>query len=392
MNRVVVTGMGIKAPKITNTENFLHVLKEGTCTLSVIQLNEQQVIAGVVEENFMSAEMKAYKRYPRVSKLAIAAAKEAVEMANIAQYPSYKVGVVLGTAAGAMKEIAEHAEDANHFKTMPIHGVALVDSHTLSNAVCEVIGVNGTSFTITTGCTAGIDALLVGKQLVEAGIVDACIVGGADAPLNDWTNNAFRKIRALTNELDVNQAGVPFSNSYKGFAMAEGAAVVVLEREQSAKARGQRIYGTIDQVVSRNEGLKMLSSDTTGQQMLAVFKETVGNATPTYINSQALGMEVNDRIEQQLAEQCFQNEVPITSIKGMTGHTFGAMGAMQVLASLLSINENFIPPTTRTNKSGFEELPLVTETTYQQVTSVVVTTHSSSGNNACVYVSAYEDR
>lgn len=392
MENIVVTGMGIKAAGIANNEQFLEVLKNGTCHLSVlksVQQSESKIVAGVVDEAFATDEFEAYKRYPRAVKMAIAAAKEAIEMANITNYPSHKIGIVLGTAAGAMKEIAEYAQDANDLKTMPLHGVALVDAHTLSNAVCEVIGANGTSFTIMTGCTASIDALLVGQQLIQSGVIDVCLVGGADAPLNDWTTNGFKKIRALTNETDIEKAGVPFSTSYKGFVVAEGAAVLVLEREQAAKQRQQKIYGKVERVVSRNEGLKMLRSDATGTHMLEVFQQTVGQIKPTYINSQALGMEINDRIEQKIAEQCFGNQVPITSIKGMIGHTFGAMGAMQMISSLLSIEHRFIPPTIKTDKKGFEQLPLVMETTSQDISSVVVTTHSSSGNNACVLISAY---
>lgn len=394
MENIVVTGMGIQAPGIANTEQFLDVLKNGVCNLSVLtsaQEPESKLVAGVVKETYTTAEFKEYKKYPRAVKMAIAAAKEAIEMANLASYPSHKIGVVLGTAAGAIKEIAEYSQGANHLKMMPLHGIALVDAHTLSNAVCEAIGANGTSFTIMTGCTASIDALLVGQQLIQSGMVDICLVGGADAPLNDWTKNGFKKIRALTNETDIAKAGVPFSVSYKGFAMAEGAGVIVLERELAAKQRQQKIYGKIERVVSRNEGLKMLRSDTTGQHMLEVFKQTVGEVKPTYINSQALGMEINDRIEQKLAEQCFYNEVPITSIKGMIGHTFGAMGAMQMIASFLSMAHQFIPPTIKTDKKGFEQLPLVMEMTAKEISSVVITTHSSSGNNACVLISAYKD-
>ena len=84
-----------------------------------------------------------------------------------------------------------------------------------------------------------------------------------------------------------------------------------------------KIYGTIERVVSRNEGLKLLRSDSTGQQMLSVFQETVGNTIPSYVNSQALGLALNDQVEQFILKETFGVEVPITSIKGMMGHSFG---------------------------------------------------------------------
>ena len=80
------------------------------------------------------------------------------------------------------------------FKKFPLHGVSIVDSHTLSNSVAESLGLCGTAFTVTTGCSASLDAILIGKQLLESGSVDACIVGGTDAPLGQWTINGFKKI------------------------------------------------------------------------------------------------------------------------------------------------------------------------------------------------------
>ena len=175
-----------------------------------------------------------------------------------------------------------------------------------------------------------------------------------------------------------------FQRSIDGFVLAEGAGVIVLERRQSAQARGQKIYGKIERVISRNEGQKLLSSDITGRHMLEVFQEAVGNTKPSYVNSQALGIETNDQIERFILMETFGLDVPITSIKGMIGHTFGAMGAMQIISSLLSMEYGFIPPTIKTKGNGFEDVPIVYETRHQAVESVCITTHGSSGNNACL--------
>ena len=269
-------------------------------------------------------------------------------------------------------------------KNFPIQGVSIAETHTLSSSVAEAIGSCGTAFTVSTGCSASIDAVLIGKHLLETGSVDACIVGGTDAPLGQWTINGFKKLRALSTETSIDQAGVPFSTKHRGFVLSEGAGVMVLERRQSAQARKQKIYGKIERVISRNEGQKLLSSDITGRHMLDVFQETVGHIRPSYVNSQALGIELNDQIERLILKETFGSEVPITSIKGMIGHTFGAMGAMQIISSLLSMEYGFIPPTTKTSGDGFEDVPIVYETRHQAVESVCITTHGSSGNNACL--------
>ena len=389
MNDIVITGYGIKAPGALDKSSFLDVLHKGICTQSKIKKyhpHHSSIVAGVIEDNFLKIEGKEYKRHPRAVRMAIAAAMDAKKMAKIIDFKPNRVAIIMGTSAGAILEIEKYASDAFDIKRIPCHGVSLVDSHTLSASIAEALGLNGTALTLTTGCTASIDAVLFAKQLLEAGSVDACIVGGSDAPLGQWTINGFQKVRLLSKETTIEDAGVPFSNKHQGFVLSEGAGVIVLERRQTAKARGQKIYGKIERVVSRNEGQKLLNSDRTGRHMLDVFQETLGNLTPSYVNSQALGVAINDQIERFILKETFGSNVPITSIKGMIGHTFGAMGAMQIISSLLSMEYGFIPPTIKTSGEGFEDVPIVFETRHQTVDSVCITTHGASGNNTCLLV------
>ncbi|KAA0955525.1 beta-ketoacyl synthase [Sporosarcina sp. ANT_H38] len=387
MDDIVITGYGIKAPGVCDKISFLNVLDKGICTQSIIK-NESQphttIVAGLIEEDFLEINGKNYKRYPRFVRMAIAAAMDASNMSNLDYFKPQRVAVIIGTSAGAILEIEQYSTDFFDFKKTPIQGVSFADSHTVSGSIAEAIGSCGPAFTLTTGCTASIDAVLMGKLLLENGTVDACIVGGTDAPLGQWTINGFKKIRSLSTETSIDQAGVPFSTKHRGFVLAEGAGVIVLERRQSAQAREQKIYGEIERVISRNEGQKLLGYDETGRHMLRVFQEAVGNTKPSYVNSQALGIQTNDQIERFILMETFGTDVPITSIKGMIGHTFGAMGAMQIISSLLSMEYGFIPPTIKTKGNGFEDVPIVYETRHQTVESVCITSHGSSGNNACL--------
>lgn len=387
MEDIVITGYGIKAPGVYDKKSFLNVLKQGICTQSILANGIQPkstIVAGLIDEPFMEIGRKSFKRYPRSVRMAIAASLDALEMAKLAHFDSHRVAVIMGTSAGAILELEQYSGDFFDSKTTPIQGVALADAHTLSQAVAETIGSCGPAFTITTGCTASLDAVSIGKLLLESGSADACIVGGADAPLGQWTINGFKKLRVLSTESSIDQAGVPFSKKHQGFVLSEGAGVIVLERKETATARNQSIYGKIERIISRNEGKKLLSSDRTGIHMLEVFQEALGNTMPGYVNSQALGIETNDEIERFILKETFGERVPITSIKGMIGHTFGAMGAMQIISSLLSMEYGFIPPTIKTDGNGFEDIPIVFETMQQAVDSVCITAHGSSGNNACL--------
>lgn len=387
LDDIVITGYGIKAPGILDKHSFLNVLEKGICTQRILNNAHQpqaNIVAGVIDQNFQEINGVNYRRHPRSVRMAIAAALDAIEMANLKDVQPHRIAVIMGTSAGAILEIEKYAADGFDLRKFPIHGVALVDTHTLSSSVAEAIGTCGSTFTVTTGCSASLDAILIGKQLLQSGSVDACIVGGTEAPLGQWTINGFKKLRSLSTESSIEKAGVPFSTLHQGFVLSEGAGVMILERKQTANARGQSIYGKVERVISRNEGQKLLNSDSTGRHMLDVFQETVGDTRPSYINSQALGIALNDQIERFILKETFGSNVPITSIKGMIGHAFGAMGAMQIISALLSMEYGFIPPTIKTLGHGFEDIPIVYETRHQAVESVCITTHGSSGNNACL--------
>lgn len=387
LDDIVITGYGIKAPGILDKHSFLNVLEKGICTQRILNNAHQpqaNIVAGVIDQNFQEINGVNYRRHPRSVRMAIAAALDAIEMANLKDVQPHRIAVIMGTSAGAILEIEKYAADGFDLRKFPIHGVALVDTHTLSSSVAEAIGSCGSTFTVTTGCSASLDAILIGKQLLQSGSVDACIVGGTEAPLGQWTINGFKKLRSLSTESSIEKAGVPFSTLHQGFVLSEGAGVMILERKQTANARGQSIYGKVERVISRNEGQKLLNSDSTGRHMLDVFQETVGDTRPSYINSQALGIALNDQIERFILKETFGSNVPITSIKGMIGHAFGAMGAMQIISALLSMEYGFIPPTIKTLGHGFEDIPIVYETRHQAVESVCITTHGSSGNNACL--------
>ncbi|MFC7686547.1 beta-ketoacyl synthase N-terminal-like domain-containing protein [Ureibacillus sp. GCM10028918] len=387
MDDIVITGYGIKAPGILDKLSFLNVLEKGICTQSILNKTNSSnadIVVGLIEDNFLEIKGKNYKRHSRSVRMAIAAAIDASEMSNLDYFEPHRVAVIMGTSAGAILEIEQYSKDFFDIKTTPIQGVSYADTHTLSGSVAEAVGLCGPAFTLTNGCTASLDAVSMGKLLLESGTVDACIVGGSDAPIGQWTINGFKKLRALSIDATIGNAGVPFSTEHRGFVLSEGAGVIVLERSQTAKARRQRIYGKIEQVISRNEGQKLLSSDTSGRHMLEVFQEAIRHTVPSYVNSQALGLEVNDRIESFILKETFGSTVPITSIKGMIGHSFGSMGAIQIISSLLSMEYGFIPPTIKTKGVGFNDIPIVLETRYQAVESVCITTHGSSGNNACL--------
>ncbi|MBD8006398.1 beta-ketoacyl-[acyl-carrier-protein] synthase family protein [Bacillus norwichensis] len=392
MGDIVITGYGIKAPDINDKEGFKETLEKGICKLDILEgigPNDSNIVAGIIPHEFLTIKERNYKRYSKVSRLAMAAADDAIEMAEVQGKDPSRMSVIIGTAVGSIKEIEKYSVWATDFKKYPLHGVTIVDSHTISSSVASHLGTNGHVFTLTTGCTAGLDAILLGKLLLEQRQTDICIVGGADAPLGQWSTFGFNKLRQVEINKEIGQTGVPFSSDHKGFVMAEGAGILIMEREEEAVARGATIYGRIEGISSNNEGSQMFHKDTSGNMMLSAMKQAVNNQVPDYVNSQALGLHVNDQIECFVHQHLFGGSVPISSIKGSIGHSFGAMGVMQVISALISMEYNFIPPTLFTKGTGFENLPIVYETIYQPVNRVAVTSHGLGGNNTCILINKF---
>jgi 3-oxoacyl-(acyl-carrier-protein) synthase len=392
MDKIVITGFGVKAPGVSNIDQFKEVLEQGICTQEILHgrgNNGSNIVCGVVHEELDMISGQNYKRYPRAAKLGIAAAEEAYKMANLQKDEFTRVAVIMGTSGGGILEAEKFSNHDNNLKKVPLQYIPVGDPHTLSSGITKHLGINGQAYTISTGCTASLDAIRLGKLFLEAGYADICIVGGSDALLGDWITYGFLKTGTIAENVEIEETGVPFSTSHKGFVKSEGSAVVIMERKKDAESRGAKIWGQVDGSASNNEALPMLKSDTSGCLMTSALKGAIGDCIPTYVNSQALGLVQNDMIEYITHSNLFGSKVPITSIKGMTGHMFGAMGAVQVITSLLSMEYGFIPPTIKTSGDGFNDLPIVFETKYQDVESVAITNHGVSGNNTCLFMTKH---
>lgn len=394
MSKTVVTGMGIVAPRIESVRDFEHVLKHGICTHSVLEgqgPHQSSIVAGQInQESIPLHDNKSNKRYPRSSLLAMAAAEQAAQHASIRQVDPTRIAVIMGTSLGSLLEIEQNCDAAKDFRQFPCHGVMLADSHTLSSAVATYIGAKGHVHTLTTGCASSSDAMLMGKLLLESNQADVCLVGGADASLGQWSTYGFSKLRSIAQNKEPHETGVPFSNKHHGFVMSEGAGALILEREEHAQRREVPIHATLENIHSSNDALPMLHADETGQSMLTALKGALQNEQPTYMNSQALGLHSNDKVERNVHKQLFGDHIPITSIKGMTGHIFGAMGVIQAISSILSFQNQFIPPTIKTTGAGFDDLPIVYDPHHQPIDSVAITTHGNGGNNTCIFMKKYE--
>jgi 3-oxoacyl-[acyl-carrier-protein] synthase II len=386
--KVLITGYGIKAPKIQSATDFKFVLESGKVISKKMQfMNGLQLVCGVIDEDLSVLEPRVLKRYPRTSQLAISASYEAIEMASLSNnIKDKKVGVIIGTSGGNIAEVEKFSLRLNQSNQISPFGIGKMNTNSLSTSVSSFFELNGMSLTLSNSCTASTDAINLGKTLIEAGSLDICIVGGVESTLTDVVVHGFSKLRLTARELDESVAGGPFSDD-KGFVLSEGAGILVLESEQSAKSRNVNIKGWVEGAYMNQDGISIYHSDSSGSKMLEAIKQCLNGQIPTYVNSQALGIKENDRIEALVHKTMFGNSVPITSIKGMTGHFLGATGAIQAIASLISLENNFIPATIKSNPEQYSDVPIVTEIIYGEVNKVAITSHGYGGNNSCLLLS-----
>ncbi|WP_299093244.1 beta-ketoacyl synthase N-terminal-like domain-containing protein [uncultured Metabacillus sp.] len=396
-SKIVVTGYGVKAPKSTNIAQFIHHLKNGTCCLEAVTNllpNGDTTIIGRIDRGLEEYESdKRFKRLPRVTLLGMAAGMEAMKHAKLSSLSDQKVGLFVGVSVGAIgdkiygESIMNISND--NLRKVPVTFSHFANYHSITSAIGHYLGIKGITKTITTGCTSSLEAIQDAIVYLQSGMIDAAVVGGADSVLNQIAAYGFAKTKSITINQGLDDGAVPFSEKSKGFAIAEGAGFLILEREEDALKRNARIIGEIEQVVSNNDGVFIYSIDETGSQMVQALKEVTKGRKPDYVNSQALGWRINDRIEEYASKELFNHRVPYTSIKSMIGNPYGATGVLQVISSLISITQGFIPPTIRTQKDGFEAMNIVTEPLYQEVHEVAITNHGHGGNNACAYVKRY---
>ncbi|KMY49887.1 beta-ketoacyl-[acyl-carrier-protein] synthase family protein [Peribacillus loiseleuriae] len=396
--KIVVTGYGVKAPNTNDIAEYIDNLKNGICCLETVtdlSPNGETTIIGHLKGGLEEFESnKRFKRLPRATLLGIASGKEALKQAKLSDLTDKKVGIFFGISVGAIGEKLFHDSiihvNENNYRNVPITFSHFSNYHSITAEIAHNLSIKGITKTITTGCTSSLEAIQDAMLYLKSGIIDVAVVGGADSLVNKMACFGFAKTKSIPINQTLDVGAVPFNQNSKGFAISEGSGVIILEREEDAQKRDIEILGEIENIVSNNDGVHIYSVEESGEQMISALKEVVGGRRPDYINSQALGIQLNDRIEEQCSKRLFNHNVPYTSIKSMIGNPYGAIGILQVISSLISINHGFIPPTIRTNKDGYEEMNIVTETEHQEVNEVAITNHGHGGNNACAYIKRHK--
>ncbi|MFJ8793279.1 beta-ketoacyl-[acyl-carrier-protein] synthase family protein [Streptomyces sp. NPDC102462] len=368
--RVAVTGIGIVAPGGIGAPAFWDLLAAGrTATRGITFFDPAGLRSRIAAEcdfdpaaHGLGAEQ--VERADRYIQFALVAGDEAVRDSglDLAGENPWRVAVSLGTAVGGTTRL-EHDYvlvshrgqqwDVDHREAEPQLHRAFSPS-TLASAVAERFGARGPVQTVSTGCTSGLDAVGYAFHTVEEGRADVCIAGASDSPISPITMACFDAIKATSpNNDDPAHASRPFDNNRDGFVMGEGGAVLVLEELEHARARGAHVYCELSGYATYGNAYHMTGLTSEGLEMARAIEDALDHARldPTaidYVNAHGSGTRQNDRhetaaVKRALGPHAYQT--PMSSIKSMVGHSLGAIGAIEVVACVLALAHQVVPPT-----------------------------------------------
>jgi minimal PKS ketosynthase (KS/KS alpha) len=368
--RVAVTGIGVVAPGGTGATAFWDLLSNGrTATRGISLFDPAGLRSRIAAEcdfdplaHGLDPELS--RHADRYIQFAVVAAGEAVRDSGLdtGKEDPWRVAVSLGSAVGGTTrlehdyvQVSERGRrwDVDHRAADPQLHLAFSPS-TLASVVAEEFGAQGPVQTVSTGCTSGLDAVGYAFHTIEEGRADVCIAGASDSPISPITMACFDAIKATSPDNDdPEHASRPFDIHRNGFVMGEGGAVLVLEEYEHARARGAHIYCEISGYATYGNAYHMTGLTSEGLEMARAIDTTLDQARldPTlidYVNAHGSGTRQNDRhetaaVKRSLGEHAYNT--PMSSIKSMVGHSLGAIGAIEVVACVLALKHQVVPPT-----------------------------------------------
>lgn len=356
MQQVVVTGIGVLTSIGVGKESFLKRLMKGCSGIAPITLfntaDYRYKLGGEVKDFHPERyfDKKELRRMDRSSQMALVAAREAVEDAKLdfSREDALRCGVLLGTTLGGMISGERYHRLAQQHK----HRIPLLldfPAHAATDRIAITYNLQGPSTVFSTACASGAHSIGYGFDLICRGKADVILAGGVDT-MAEFTQAGFGALQTLIK--DGNSIR-PFDKNRSGFALGEGAAILVLEAKEHAEMRSANIYCEIGGYGVSSDAYHMTAPDKAGKgaakAMLGALKHA--GASPEavdYINAHGTATKHNDLMETIAIKSVFGNHayrLAVSSTKSMIGHTLGASGSIELAATILTAKDGFLPPT-----------------------------------------------
>lgn len=384
--RVAITGLGVVSPIGVGTEAFSRGLRDGRSGVRRITLFDatgldSQIAAeiddGALDPLFYVSPPKLIKLMNRAVVFAVAAAKMAREAAGLdSDIDPYRLGVSIGAGGmgpvdmdlleGQALAVLQAARETGSWEfdvpafartyrasTNPINMLRGLPNLAAAHVAIQH-DARGPCGTVATACTAGTQAIGEGIRMIQRGDADVVLAGGADAMINPVGVLGFSMLGTLSrrNE-EPERASRPFDRDRDGFVIGEGAAVLILERERFARARGARVLAEAAGYAATCDAYRITDERPDAAAAAEAMRRCLadGGAEPGdvgYVNAHGTGTQMNDLTETRAMKEALGDramDVPVSSTKSMVGHTLAAAGALELAASAVALRDEFLPPT-----------------------------------------------
>lgn len=407
MKRVFVTGLGVVSPIGIGVDSFTEGLrqgKNGIGPIATFDASKHSVqIAGEIKdfdpEKYM-ANKKVIRRHDRYSQFAMAASAMAVEQAGLMDknFDPFRVGVTVSTGIGGI-----HTFEAE-YDTCLAGGPGRVSPFLVPMMICNIAagsiameyGFNGPNYCVVSACASGLHGIGEAFLKIVHGECDIMVCGGAESAITPLTVAGFAKMKALSTRNDApEKASRPFDKDRDGFVMGEGAGVLVIESEESARRRGATILAEIRGYGATADAHHLTAPHPEGEGgCRAMLKAINFSEFPidrvNYVNAHGTSTPIGDMAEMKAVKKAFGDKisnVTINATKSMIGHLLGAAGAVGSVATIIQMRNGFIHPTLNLHNpddeiSDIDFAPLVAKN--KQIDGGIVNSFGFGGQNASV--------
>lgn len=409
--RVVITGMGAVSPIGNTLEDIYKNLQKGYCSVGEITrydtTNMKMKFACEVKdfkpEEYM--DKKSTRRLDLVNQFGIVAAKKALEDSEIKLEEINdldRCGVVVSSGIGGLITIQNETIKGNKkgFDRISPFFITGGISNMTSALIAIELGFHGYCACPVTACAGGTNAIGDAFRSIRDGYQDLIFTGGSEASITEVGIGGFTSMKALSEGETADRASIPFDKERSGFVMGEGAAIIVLEELEHAKARGAKIYGELVGYGVTCDANHITAPDSNGTYAGKAMADAIkdANIKPEdidYINAHGTSTPLNDQYETLAVKNTFKDHaynLKISSTKSMTGHLLGASGGIEAIISTLAVEKGYIPPTVNYEvKDELCDLNIVpNKGIYEDVNYVMSNSLGFGGHNASIIIKRWE--
>ena len=375
LKRVVITGLGALTPVGKSAPETWRALvngENGIAPITAFDASQYKTqFAGEVKgfDPTTVIDKKEARKMDRFTQFSVCVADEALRDSglDLEKEDRTRVGVIWGSGMGGLLTIEEQIIDFAKDDGVPRFNPFMIPKAIPSIAAGQIsirFGLGGLSFSVSTACSSSSHAVASAFDQLRLGHADILLTGGADADVTYSGVGGFSSMHALsTNNEHPETASRPFSKSRDGFVLGEGAACLILEEYEHAKARGAKIYAEMVCEGMTSDAYHMTAPDPDGKGAERVMRLAIKDAglqpeDIDYINTHGTSTPLGDVTELKAIQRVFGDHVydmNLDSTKSMTGHLIGAAGAVEALACIMALKEGIIPPTINHDPEDLDE-------------------------------------